>query len=80
MAKVKKHLPMSVTIAIVIHVAIVLLLVIGFQFKREHKANPLDNINTINATVINTNDLPEKVDQKKLDKEKTTKTNRTRTA
>ena len=68
MAKVKRHLPMSATIAIVIHVAIVLLLVIGFQFKREPKSNPLDNINTINATVIQSNELakPKEDPQKEL--------------
>lgn len=48
---------MSATIAIVVHVVIILFLVIGFQFKPDHKENPLDNINTINATVINTNEL-----------------------
>ncbi|MFK7814894.1 MAG: cell envelope integrity protein TolA [Gammaproteobacteria bacterium] len=57
MVKFKRHLPMSATIAIVVHVVIILFLVIGFQFKPDHKENPLDNINTINATVINTNEL-----------------------
>ena len=57
MVKFKRHLPMSATIAIVVHVAIILLLVVGFQFKADKKPNPLDNINTINATVINSNKL-----------------------
>ncbi len=65
MAKFKRHLPMSATIAIVVHVAIILLLVVGFKFKSDRKANPLDNINTINATVISS----EKFDDKKLSKE-----------
>lgn len=69
MAKFKRHLPMSATIAIVVHVAIILFLVVGFQFKKEQKANPLDNINTINATVINSEKLDEKKTPKENDKQ-----------
>ena len=73
MAKVKRHLPMSATVAIVIHVAIVFMLVIGFQFKRETKSNALDNINTINATVIQSDELakiPKEIEKPKQDLEK----------
>jgi len=57
MVKFKRHLPMSATIAIVVHVVVILFLVIGFQFKSDKKTNPLDNINTINATVISSETL-----------------------
>jgi colicin import membrane protein len=57
MVKFKRHLPMSATIAIAVHVVVILFLVIGFQFKSDKKTNPLDNINTINATVISSETL-----------------------
>ena len=72
MAKFNRHLPMSATIAIVVHVAVILLLVVGFQLKTDNKSNPLDNINTINATVINSKklDTEKKIPPKENEQEK----------
>jgi len=59
MAKLKRHLPMSVTIAIIIHVAAVLLLVVGYQMKREAAPNLTPTINTVKAKVISSKQLDE---------------------
>ena len=58
---------MSVTIAIIIHVIAVVLLVIGYQMKHEPKVNPQDTINTVKATVINTDKI-EELNKRKEDK------------
>ena len=68
MAKFKRHLPVSVTIAIVIHVIAVMLLVVGYQMKRTHTPSPEVTINTVKATVINTEKLAE--EKKRREEEK----------
>ena len=73
MAKPKRHLPMSVTIAIIIHVVAVALFVIGYQIKREYILDPETNINTIKAKVINAKILAEEKRQKELEELKKAK-------
>ncbi len=70
MAKLKRHLPMSVTIAIIIHVAAVLLLVVGYQMKREAAPNLTPTINTVKAKVISSKQLDEDKKRKQEDIER----------
>ena len=64
MAKLKRHLPMSVTIAIIVHVAAVVLFVVGYQMKREYAPSQETAINTVKATVINSEKLAEEKKRK----------------
>ena len=57
MAKFKRHLPMSVTIAIIIHVVAAILLVAGYQLKHEKVPFAQPAINTVKAKIINTEEL-----------------------
>ena len=57
MANLKRHLPMSVTIAIIVHVIAIILLVVGYQIKQEHHPSP--KIKAVKAKVINTEKLAE---------------------
>lgn len=70
MVRLKRHLPMSATIAIIIHVAVVLLLVLGYQMKRETAPNPSPAINIIKAKVINSKQLDEDKKRKQEEEKK----------
>ena len=73
MAKPKRHLPMSATIAIIIHVVAVALFVIGYQIKHEYAPGSRTNINTVTAKVINTKILAEEKRRKELERLKQAK-------
>lgn len=59
MAQPNRHLPLSITIAVVVHVAAAVLLVIGYQAKRELAPSPDMVINTVKAKVIDAEELAE---------------------
>ena len=73
MAKPKRHLPMSATIAIIIHVVAAVLFVIGYQIKREYIPGPETNIHTVKVKVINTKILAEEKRRKELERLKQAK-------
>ncbi len=59
MGKPKQHLPLSITIAVIVHVAAVALLAVGYQAKRELAPSPKVVINTVKAKVIDAEELAE---------------------
>lgn len=59
MGKPKQHLPLSITIAVIVHVVAVALLAVGYQAKRELAPSPKVVINTVKAKVIDAEELAE---------------------
>ena len=59
MAKPNQHLPLSITIAVIVHVVAVALLVVGYQAKRELVPGPKVVIKTVKAKVIDAEELAE---------------------
>ncbi len=59
MANLKRHLLMSATIAIIIHVIAVMLFVVGYQIKREQPLKPETTVKTVRAEVISSAKLAE---------------------
>ncbi len=59
MLQPNRHLPLSVTIAVIVHVVVLALLVINYQAKRELAPSPKIVINTVKAKVIDAEELAE---------------------
>ena len=59
MTKLKKRLPMSVAVAIAIHIVAALFLVVSFQMKREHAPVVAPTVDTVMAEVIDVEKLAE---------------------
>lgn len=59
MAQTNKHLPLSIAIAVVIHVGTFILLALGYQVKQERESTPYKVINTVKARVIDDAELVE---------------------
>ena len=59
MAQTNKHLPLSIAIAVVIHVGTFILLALGYQVKQERESTPYKVINTVKAKVIDEAELVE---------------------
>ena len=52
MARTNKHLPLSIAIAVVVHVGTFMLLALGYQAKQERESSQHKVINTVKAKVI----------------------------
>lgn len=59
MARTNKHLPLSIAIAVVVHVGAFMLLALGYQVKQERESTPHKVINTVKAKVIDEAELVE---------------------
>ena len=59
MARKNKHLPLSIAIAVVVHVGAFMLLALGYQVKQERESTPHKVINTVKAKVIDEAELVE---------------------
>lgn len=59
MAQTNKHLPLSIAIAVVVHVGAFMLLALGYQVKQERESTPHKVINTVKAKVIDEAELVE---------------------
>ena len=65
MAKINRHIPMSLTAAALVHVVAVLLLIIGFQMTRPPKGIAKPQIETVKANVIDAGELERREREKK---------------